>query len=183
MRLKIPISILILCSSPIAFVLIVLLSILYGAKDINFETVWEAFFHFDPENVNHQIVIHSRLPRAIGALLIGIFLAISGSIMQGMTRNYLASPSILGVSDGSVFAITLCMIFMPDASSFEHDNIFTTRFSHCCWLRLRRGVAYAKRNVTRSNGDHRNYYWNVSQQYFRCLVNVFSSIAKHQFLV
>lgn len=119
MRLKIPISILILCSSPIAFVLIVLLSILYGAKDINFETVWEAFFHFDPENVNHQIVIHSRLPRAIGALLIGIFLAISGSIMQGMTRNYLASPSILGVSDGSVFAITLCMILMPDASSLS----------------------------------------------------------------
>lgn len=37
--------------------------------------------------------------------------------MQGMTRNYLASPSIMGVSDGSVFAVTLFMVFIPNASS------------------------------------------------------------------
>ncbi|MNJ47604.1 Iron-uptake system permease protein FeuB [compost metagenome] len=61
----------------------------------------------------------SRLPRVIGALLIGGFLAASGAIMQGMTRNYLASPSIMGVSDGSVFMITLCMIFLPHASSYS----------------------------------------------------------------
>lgn len=82
-------------------------------------TVWEAFFHFHADNVNHQIVIHSRLQRGIAALLIGAFLAISGAVMQGVTRNYLASPSIMGVSDGSVFAITLCMIFIPDASSLD----------------------------------------------------------------
>jgi iron complex transport system permease protein len=39
--------------------------------------------------------------------------------MQGMTRNYLASPSIMGVSDGSAFAITLCMIFFPNTSSMQ----------------------------------------------------------------
>lgn len=95
------------------------LSILYGAKNIDLSTVREAFFHFDPENVNHQIVVNSRLPRAIGALVIGAALAISGALMQGMTRNYLASPGIMGVSDGSAFAVTLCMVFVPDASALE----------------------------------------------------------------
>ncbi len=37
--------------------------------------------------------------------------------MQGLLRNYLASPSIMGVSDGSVFVITLCVILLPGASS------------------------------------------------------------------
>nr|WP_227793284.1 iron ABC transporter permease [Paenibacillus guangzhouensis] len=96
---------------------IVIASILFGAKNLPMSTVWDALFHFDPENVDHQIVIHSRLPRAIGALLIGAFLAVSGALMQGMTRNYLASPSIMGVSDGSAFAITICMVFMPGSSS------------------------------------------------------------------
>lgn len=116
-RNVVPIAVLAL--SPIAIVLVILLSILYGAKDIDAGTVRDALFHFDAGNVNHQIVMHSRMPRAIGALMIGAFLAISGAMMQGMTRNYLASPSIMGVTDGSVFAITLCMILIPQATSME----------------------------------------------------------------
>ncbi|MGZ0084231.1 FecCD family ABC transporter permease [Caldibacillus thermoamylovorans] len=119
MQLRISPSALILWLSPVAMVLIIIASILYGAKNIDALTVWKAIVAFDPNDVNHQIVRYSRLPRAIGALLIGAFLAISGAIMQGMTRNYLASPSIMGVSDGSVFAITLCMIIQPGASSLE----------------------------------------------------------------
>ncbi|MNJ36644.1 Iron-uptake system permease protein FeuB [compost metagenome] len=99
--------------------LTILLSVLYGAKNIELSTIRDALLHFDAGNVDHQIIIHSRLPRVIGALLIGAFLAISGALMQGMTRNYLASPSIMGVSDGSAFAITLCMVFMPDSTSIE----------------------------------------------------------------
>lgn len=119
MRLRISLPVIILCISPLVIILMILVSILYGAKNIDTDTVWEAIFSFDPGNVNHQIVMHSRLPRVIGALLIGAFLAISGALMQGMTRNYLASPSIMGVSDGSAFAITFCMIFMPNASSLD----------------------------------------------------------------
>lgn len=39
--------------------------------------------------------------------------------MQGMTRNFLASPSIMGVTDGAAFVITLCMILTPNASSMS----------------------------------------------------------------
>ncbi|OME88404.1 ferrichrome ABC transporter permease [Paenibacillus sp. FSL A5-0031] len=92
-------------------------SITYGSKSISYGTVWNALFHFDSENMDHLIVQTSRFPRVVGALLIGAFMAVSGALMQGMTRNYLASPSIMGVADGSVFLITLCMIFLPGASS------------------------------------------------------------------
>ncbi|WP_314587662.1 iron ABC transporter permease [Paenibacillus terrigena] len=116
---------LLLWGSPLIMVGIVIASILFGAKNLPMSTVWDALFHFDPENVDHQIVIHSRLPRAIGALLIGAFLAVSGALMQGMTRNYLASPSIMGVSDGSAFAITICMVFMPESNSAMEMILFS----------------------------------------------------------
>lgn len=111
---------LILVTAPILVALTILFSIHYGAKSIEPSEVWNAIFHFDTESIDHQIIMTSRLPRVVGALLIGAFLAISGALMQGMTRNYLASPSIMGVSDGSVFVITFCMILLPGTSSLGY---------------------------------------------------------------
>ncbi len=107
----------VLVTAPAAALGIIVLSVLYGAKSISAAAVWEAVFHFDPESVDHQIIRASRLPRAVGALLIGAFLAVSGALMQGMTRNYLASPSIMGVSDGSAFVVTMGMILLPNSHS------------------------------------------------------------------
>ncbi|WP_017811610.1 FecCD family ABC transporter permease [Paenibacillus shenyangensis] len=104
-------------SAPLLVALTISISILYGAKDMDAQTIIQALFHFDPNQIDHQIIMQSRLPREIGTMLIGAFLAVSGALMQGMTRNYLASPSIMGVSDGSVLMITLCMILLPGASS------------------------------------------------------------------
>ncbi|MEK3733770.1 MULTISPECIES: iron ABC transporter permease [Paenibacillus] len=107
----------ILLAAPALVILLIAASILYGAKNITMDTVWDSIFAFDPEEIDHQIIISSRLPRVVGAMLIGAFLAVSGALMQGMTRNYLASPSIMGVTDGSVFAVTLFMILIPNAGS------------------------------------------------------------------
>jgi iron complex transport system permease protein len=111
--------VLILVVAPLFVVGSLILSILYGADNIGIKTVWNAIFHYDQANVDHNIILTSRVPRAVAALLVGAFLAISGSIMQGMTRNYLASPSIMGVTDGSAFVITLCMVLAPSMSSLE----------------------------------------------------------------
>lgn len=119
MQPKLVLPVVLFTLSPVVIAGTILLSILYGAKEIDAATIWDALFHFDPGNVNHQIVMHSRLPRFVGALLIGAFLAISGALMQGVTRNPLASPSIMGVTDGSAFAITACMVLVPQASSME----------------------------------------------------------------
>ncbi len=119
MRLKIGIPLMILVIAPVLVLLMVLLSIRYGTKTMDWETMQTAFFHFNPDNVNHQIVISSRLPRVLGALLIGSALAVSGTLMQGITRNYLASPSLMGVMDGSALAITIGMIWIPNAGIFQ----------------------------------------------------------------
>lgn len=95
----------ILITSPFAIALSLLLSILYGAKHLSTDIVFTSLIHFDPGNTDHQIIWHS--------------LAVSGALMQGITRNYLASPSIMGVSDGSAFIITLCMVLLPQSSSIE----------------------------------------------------------------
>ena len=117
MRFKNSLPAVILAITPVAVILLIIASILYGAKNITVDVIWDSIFAFDPESMDHQIIMTSRLPRVIGAILIGAFLAISGALMQGMTRNYLASPAIMGVSDGSVFAVTLFMVFIPTADS------------------------------------------------------------------
>lgn len=117
MREKRKLPALILWMTPVFAVLAILLSVSFGAKSMPSGTLWDAVFHFDPNNIDHQVIHVSRLPRVIGALLIGAFLAISGALMQGMTRNYLASPSIMGVSDGSVFMVTMFMVFAPSGGS------------------------------------------------------------------
>ncbi|UOR10481.1 FecCD family ABC transporter permease [Halobacillus amylolyticus] len=89
------------------------LSVTLGVTDIKLATVWQAVFVFDPELTNHQVIRELRLPRAIGAALIGSFLAVSGAVMQGLTRNPLASPSIMGVSHGAAFALIIALIFFP----------------------------------------------------------------------
>lgn len=96
-----------------------ILSITFGAAEIDFKTVWEGVLHFDPTITAHQIIRELRLPRVIAAAIVGSFLGISGAIMQGITRNPLASPSIMGVTAGAAFMIAIAFAFFPGSSYFE----------------------------------------------------------------
>ena len=119
MEKKTLIPMVLLYTAPLLIIGTIITSIVYGAEDINIQLLWQALFHYDSGNINHTIIMTSRLPRVLGALLVGAFLAISGALMQGMTRNYLASPSIMGVSDGSAFVITLCMVLLPNLAPIQ----------------------------------------------------------------
>ncbi|WP_291650703.1 iron ABC transporter permease [Clostridium sp.] len=101
----------------IGIISVTMLSISMGTKTIPKEVIYDAIFKFDENNVDHLIIRNNRLPRAIAVLVVGGFLAVAGSIMQGITRNYLASPSLMGVNDGSAFFITIAMIFYPGLSN------------------------------------------------------------------
>ncbi|MNZ59364.1 Iron-uptake system permease protein FeuB [compost metagenome] len=109
----------ILVTSPLFIVLAIVLSVSYGVKDIQALTIWQAITQFDASNVDHNIIMTSRLPRVVAALFVGAFLAVSGAVMQGITRNYLASPSIMGVNDGSAFVITIAMVFVPGLPNYQ----------------------------------------------------------------
>ena len=76
------------------------LSISFGATDISLGTVWTAVTHFSPELTTHQIIHDIRLPRVLGAALVGASFAVAGAIMQGMTRNPLADSGLLGLNSG-----------------------------------------------------------------------------------
>jgi iron complex transport system permease protein len=107
--------ILIICL--VGIVSVTVLSVRMGTKSIPKEVVFDAIFNFDESNVDHIIIRNNRLPRSIAVLVVGGFLAVAGSIMQGITRNYLVSPSLMGVNDGSAFLITIAMVFYPGLSN------------------------------------------------------------------
>lgn len=96
--------------------LMILASISMGESRTSFSTIITSLFHYNSENMVHQYIREIRLPRALAAVFVGIFLAISGSIMQGMTRNPLADPSIMGVMGGAELAIACVFAFFPGTS-------------------------------------------------------------------
>ncbi|MDO6542669.1 FecCD family ABC transporter permease [Photobacterium sanguinicancri] len=70
-------------------------------------------FAFDNTNIEQQILATLRAPRAYAALMIGANLAVAGAIMQGLTRNALASPSVLGINAGAACFMALASIQVP----------------------------------------------------------------------
>lgn len=92
------------------------LSISLGAKDISLSTVFNSVFG-GREGINSQIVRDIRMPRAISAALVGSFLAVAGAIMQGITRNPIAEPSIMGITQGATFTISIAFAMQKGIDS------------------------------------------------------------------
>lgn len=88
------------------------LSLGNGAVKLNPSEILDAIF-FQDDSLNHQIVWNVRLPRTIVAGLVGICLSLSGAILQGIMRNPLASPNIIGVSSGAGLASLIILIIFP----------------------------------------------------------------------
>ena len=88
-----------------------------GAVDIPIQTIidlgFEVFQSSDKDNVSQQvktILLDIRLPRICLAILIGAILAISGAVMQGLFRNPLAAPSLIGVSSGASVGASVVIV-------------------------------------------------------------------------
>ncbi|TDX32739.1 iron complex transport system permease protein [Modicisalibacter xianhensis] len=88
-------------------------SVMLGTTDIALSTFIDALLHYDPARVAHIIILTERLPRAVIAALVGASLAIAGALMQTMTRNPLASPSILGINAGAMFFVVVAVSLLP----------------------------------------------------------------------
>ena len=109
----------VLLMAVLLFVGVVMASLMIGTKTYGLPTVWEALFHRAQNNITHDIIWDIRLPRALAAALIGAFLAVSGAVMQALTRNVLAEPSLLGVSNGAAFTLVLVLTIFPGLSKLE----------------------------------------------------------------
>lgn len=88
-------------------------SLLIGSINLNLETVLRSVFIEDGSQEN--LVIRTiRLPRVIISILIGANLAVAGVLMQGITRNQLASPQVFGVNSGAAFFAVSAIAFFPN---------------------------------------------------------------------
>ncbi|YCA43371.1 iron ABC transporter permease [Bacillus sp. JZ8] len=87
-------------------ILCMCLSVLMGYTNTGIHTVINAVSHFNGSN--EQIVVRTvRIPRALIATAIGSSLAISGLLLQALTKNPLASPDIIGFNAGASFFIVI----------------------------------------------------------------------------
>ncbi len=91
----------------------------------------------DTGNRDHAFVIHNlRLPRTLVAFMVGVALAISGTIFQGLTRNPLADPAIIGINAGASLAAVTAIVLFPSAP------IYTLPLSAFAGALLMAGLIY-----------------------------------------
>ena len=86
-------------------VLMSLTSLMVGPVSVEVRQVWSALFNFDANDTSQVVVRELRLPRTLLAVISGCCLAVAGSITQGVTRNPLGGPGILGINAGAAFAM------------------------------------------------------------------------------
>ena len=97
----------------VAFLLILFVgSLVYGSVHIPLDALWDILTGKEPERMAWQnIVLQTRLPQAVTALLAGASLAVSGLLLQTLFCNPLAGPSILGISDGANLGVAAVMLY------------------------------------------------------------------------
>ena len=104
-------------------ILAMLSSIAFGAAEISPADVWAALFAFDPDSTNHLVIRTLRVPRAMVAALVGGSLAVAGALMQGLMRNPMADPGILGINAGAALGVVAAVTFLQ-VGSLTHYALF-----------------------------------------------------------
>ncbi|MBD2848290.1 iron ABC transporter permease [Paenibacillus sp. IB182496] len=89
-----------------------LLSLRYGTTHYSLSEIITGLF-IDHSSREGLILSTVRLPRLAATVLIGASLGVAGALMQGVTRNPLASPSVFGVNAGAAFAVVLMIVLFP----------------------------------------------------------------------
>ncbi len=92
-------------------------SMVVGSADTTWSDVWRALFS-DQQGKQLDLIRELRLPRETAAAFVGAGLAVAGAIMQGMTRNPLADPGLLGLTAGANAALAATIAFFPSANYF-----------------------------------------------------------------
>ena len=101
----------------LCLVLCILASLAYGAKSVGFGNVIEAFSGKDDFLTS---VIMARIPRTVFGIFAGAALAVSGALMQAITRNPIADPSILGVNTGASLFVVCGIAFFHIQTGIQY---------------------------------------------------------------
>src|SRR3954447_14827026 len=93
-----------------ALLLAVLLSLAVGSREIPPSQVLDALLHGGTSQ-NAEVVRSLRVPRTVIGVMVGAALAVAGVVMQGVTRNPIAEPGILGVSQGASLGVVCAIAY------------------------------------------------------------------------
>ncbi|WEV27171.1 iron ABC transporter permease [Streptomyces sp. 71268] len=94
----------------LALLLAMLLSLAIGSRQIAPSAVFDALLHGGGSDAA-EVVRSMRLPRTVVGVMVGAALAMAGTVMQGITRNPIADPGILGISQGASVAVVLAIAY------------------------------------------------------------------------
>lgn len=93
----------------LALVIVCFLSLMLGARPIDPGAVLHALLHYDKNDNDSLVVVDSRVPRTLLGIVAGLALGLAGTVMQGLSRNPLADPGILGVNFGASLAVVVAI--------------------------------------------------------------------------
>ncbi|MCD1267465.1 iron chelate uptake ABC transporter family permease subunit [Microbacterium sp. MEC084] len=105
-------GLLLLAAAAVLLILAVLAGLAFGTRAIAPVTVADALLAYDPGDNDHVVVVTQRLPRTLIGLAAGLALAMAGALMQGITRNPLVDPGLLGVNAGASVAVLLAITLL-----------------------------------------------------------------------
>ncbi|MBR5649450.1 FecCD family ABC transporter permease [Pseudobutyrivibrio sp.] len=103
-------------------ILALFISITYGVKSVGLSDVIDAFIDSNSTDYNVNIV-QARIPRSVFGLIAGAALSISGLLMQSITKNPIADPSILGVNTGASLFIVIGITFFNLQSKLSYIGV------------------------------------------------------------
>ena len=101
----------------ITLVAALVVGVMVGAVNVSAQEIWRVLSS-QISNESYHIIYNIRIPRVLVGALVGINLALAGCILQGVLRNPLADPGIIGVSAGAGLAAMLVMILWPAQTAF-----------------------------------------------------------------
>ncbi len=100
------------------------LAVRLGSVHITFRDIFDSIFNYS-ETLEKMLVRDVRIPRALAVLFTGGILGVTGAMIQGVTRNPIAEPSILGVSQGATLVIA---IFYATGIAITTTNVMIASF-------------------------------------------------------
>lgn len=101
-------QLLLFAGTVVVLIAFIALSIVYGYTDTSWKAAFDTFMEPDG-STEHLVIQNIRLPRALIAAAVGASLAISGVLMQTLTKNPLASPGIFGINAGGGFMVVMAV--------------------------------------------------------------------------
>ncbi|STW07779.1 iron(III) dicitrate transport system permease protein FecC [Klebsiella grimontii] len=111
----------------------------------------------DTPALAEALVLNLRLPRSLVAIMLGASLAMSGALLQTLTHNPLASPSLLGINSGAALAMALTSAFSPAPLAGFSLALIAACGGGLSWLLVMTAGGSWRQQLDRHRADPRRY--------------------------